>query len=100
MDKYDIKFLTRALSDLNGIYAYTAKILLAQDRAVKLVEEIEEAIFRLEKLPYRGAERKIGAYANRGYRQLFIKSYTIVYRIDEGKKQVVIVTVRYSPSQF
>lgn len=99
MDKYSIKLLTRALHDLNGIYAYTAKTLHAPATAVKLVEEIGEAIFKLEKLSYRGAERKVGAYANRGYRQLFIKSYTIVYRIDEAKKQVVIVTVRYSPSQ-
>ena len=100
MDKYTIKLLTRALHDLDGIYSYTAKTLLAPDTAVNLVDEIEEAIFRLEQLPYRGVERKIGAYANRGYRQLFVRNYTIVYRIDEVKKQVVIVTVRYSPSQF
>ncbi len=100
MDKYTIQLLTRALHDLDGIYAYTAKTLLAPDTAVNLVDEIEEAIFRLEQLPYRGAERKIGAFAKRGYRQLFVRNYTIVYRIDEAKKQVVIVTVRYSPSQF
>ena len=100
MDKYAIKLLTRALRDLNGIYAYIAKTPLAPDRAIKLVEEIGEAIFGLEQLPCRGAERKIGASAGRGYRQIFIKSYTIVYRIDEAKKQVVIVTVRYSLSQF
>lgn len=76
LDKYSIKLLTRALHDLEGIYAYTAKTLLAPDTAVNLVDEIEESIFNLEQLPYRGVERKIGAYANRGYRQLFVRNYT------------------------
>ena len=49
-------------------------------------------------MPYRGATRKIGRYANAGYRQLFVENYTIVYRIDEDKKLVIIVTVRYTPS--
>lgn len=40
------------------------------------------------------------AYSNKGYRQLFVKNFTIVYRIDEEKKQVIIVTVRYSKCQF
>lgn len=100
MNKYSIKLLTRALRDLDNLYDYIAKTLLAPDTATKLVDEIEEAIFSLEQFPYRGAERKIGAYANRGYRQLFVKNYTLVYRIDEANMQVIIVTVRYSPNQF
>lgn len=100
MGKYTVKLLTRALRDLDGIYAYIAKTLLAPDTAAELLDVIEEAIFSLEQFPYRGAERKIGAYVNRGYRQLFIRNYTLVYRIDEANQQVVIVTARYSPSQF
>ena len=99
LNKYSIKLLTRALRDLDDIYAYIAKALLAPDTAAKLVGEIEEAIFSLEQFPYRGVERKIGSYASRGYRQLFVQNYALVYRIDEPK-QVVIITVRYSPTQF
>ena len=100
MNKHSIKLLTRALRDLDNIYAYIAETLLAPNTATKLIDEIEEAIFSLEQFPYRGAERKIGAYANRGYRQLFVKNYTLVYRIDETNMQVIIVTVRYCPNQF
>ncbi|MCI8891665.1 MAG: type II toxin-antitoxin system RelE/ParE family toxin, partial [Eubacterium sp.] len=35
-----------------------------------------------------------------GYRQLLVENYTVIYRIDEAKKQVIIVTVRYSPGNF
>ena len=51
-------------------------------------------------MPYRCPKRKRGIYANKGYRQLFIKNYTIVYRIDEISKSVMIVTVRYSASDL
>ena len=47
-------------------------------------------------MPYRGSIRRTGAFANRGYRQIFVKNFTIVYRIDEAKKMVVIVTLRYT----
>lgn len=51
-------------------------------------------------MPRRCPERKTGAYAGKGYRQLLIKNYTAIYRIDEEHRTVVVVTVRYSPSQF
>ena len=100
MDKYAVKLLKRATRDLNEIYAYIARSLLVPDTALQLVNDIENAIFSLEELPSRGSERKKGVYAGKKYRQLFVKNYTIVYRVDEGKKIVVIVTVSYSPSLF
>ena len=99
MDKY-VKLLSRAVHDLDEIYAYIARSPLSPDIALQLICEIEDAILSLEELPRRGAERKNGAYAKRGYRQLFVKNYTIVYRINEAQRTVIIVTVRYTPSQF
>ncbi|HBC94962.1 MAG TPA: type II toxin-antitoxin system RelE/ParE family toxin [Pelotomaculum sp.] len=100
MDKYAVKLLSRAYRDLEGIYAYIAEILLEPSSAQKLLDALEEAILSLEELPQRGAPRKNGAYANKGYRQLFIKNFTVIYRVDAAKKQIVIVTVQYSKSQF
>lgn len=100
MDKYSVRLTGRALRDLDSIYAYIAKTLLEPGTALKLVDEIEEAVLSLEQLPHRGPERKTGAYANRGYRQLFVKNYTVIYRVEETQKEVLVVTVRYSPSRF
>lgn len=100
MDKYDVRLMNRALQDLDEIYAYVAKELLAPGAAEGLIDRIEKAVLSLEETPYRGAVRKIGLYAGRGYRQLFVKNYTIVYRVDEDQKLVLIVTVRYTPSRF
>ncbi|MDD4509772.1 MAG: type II toxin-antitoxin system RelE/ParE family toxin [Oscillospiraceae bacterium] len=99
-DKYTVKLMSRALRDLDGIYAYIAKTLLEPETALKLVDTLEGEILTLDSMPYRCPERQTGAYANKGYRQLLVKNYTVVYRIDEKQKAVIIVTVRYSPSQF
>ena len=100
MDNYHVKIMNRALQDLNGIYAYIARTLLEPKTALALVETLEQAIFTLETMPYRCPERKTGAYGGKCYRQLLVKNYTVIYRIDETAKDVIVVTVRYSPSQF
>ena len=100
MDKYDVRLMSRALQDLDEIYAYIARELFAPGTAEGLIDRIEKAILSLEEAPYRGAVRRIGLYAGRGYRQLFVGNFTIVYRVDEDQKLVLIVTVRYTPSRF
>jgi addiction module RelE/StbE family toxin len=99
-NKYVVKLLPRAYRDLDGIYAYIAETLVEPGIAAKLVDSLEEAIFSLENMPKRGALRKTGAYAKKGYRQLFIGNFAVLYRIEDAKKQVLIVTIRYSKSQF
>lgn len=100
LDKYSVTLMSRALRDLDGIYTYIAKTLLEPGTALKLADKIRDEIFSLEHMPYRCQERQSGAYAHRGYRQMLVENYTAVYRVDEAKKQVIVVTVRYSPSQF
>lgn len=100
MDKYIIKLLPKAYRDLDEIYHYISKELLAPETAEGIIKSIEDAIFALRELPYRCSERKVGIYANKGYRQLFVKNYTIIYRIEEDKKFVIIVTAKYTPSSF
>lgn len=100
MDNYQIKLMTMAQRDLDRIYAYIAGTFLEPGTAEKMIDALEDGIFSLESMPYRCPERKRGIYANKGYRQLFIKNYTAVYRIDEVSKTVIVVTVRYSASDF
>ena len=100
MDNYQVKLMDKARRDLDGIYAYIAGTFLEPDTAVKMIEALEEGILSLESMPYRCPERKQGIYANKGYRQLFVKNYTIVYRIDKASKSILVVTVRYSASEF
>lgn len=99
-DAYRVKLMGRALRDLDGIYKYIAETLLEPGTAIKLVDEIESEILSLEHFPNRCPSRRTGAYANKGYRQLSVKNYTVIFRVDEAEKTVIVVTVRYSASQF
>lgn len=100
MDKYAVKLTPRAVRDLDGIYGYIALTLLERGTAAALLDRLEAAILSLETMPYRCPERRKGAYADRGYRNLFIENYTVIYRVDESQKQVIVLTVRYSKSAF
>lgn len=100
MDRYSVKLMSRALRDLDGIYDYIANTLLEPETAMNQVNRIENAILSLETMRYRCPERKQGVYTHRGYRQIFVDNYTVVFRIDERKKMVIVITVRYSPSNF
>lgn len=100
MNKFKVKLLPKAYRDLEQIYRYISEGLMENDVSLNLIKTIEDAIINLDEFPYRGAVRKVSTYANKGYRQLFIKNFTIIYRIDEINKNVIIVTVKYSRSKF
>ncbi len=100
MDKYSVKLLSMAYRNLDEIYEYIAKELLSEQSAENLIDDLEEAILSLETMPSRGAKRRIGIFANKGYRQIFVKNFIIIYRVDDESKEVVIVTVKYSKSGF
>lgn len=98
--KYTVKLYPRAYRDLDEIYSYIAVNLSEPATANKMLESLEEAIISLEQFPERGSIRRVGAYANQGYRQIFVKNYTIIYRIYKTNQEVRIVTIRYAPSQL
>lgn len=100
MNNYTVKLLSRALADLDKIYAYIASNLHELGTAENVLDLLEEEILSLESMPYRFPERRTGSYANRGYRQLMVKNYAVIYRVDEAQKQVIVVTVRYARRQF
>lgn len=100
MDKYSVKIMPKAARDIDEIYTYLVKEKEVPEIALNLVDVLEDTILSLENLPYRGSERKTGAFVNKGYRQIFAKNFTIVYCIDEKRHFVIIITVRYSPSKF
>jgi addiction module RelE/StbE family toxin len=95
-----VKLLPGATRTLDEIYAYIATQFNDENTAINLIELLEETILSLESMPKRGAKRRVGAYANKGYRQLFVKNFIVIYRIDQLKKQVVIIAIRFSKSHF
>ncbi len=100
MDKYHVKILERAIKNIDEIYLYITNELLEPNIAENKINEFEKAILSLEEMPYRFSTRKTGKFANQGYRQLFVGNFTVVFRINRDKKEVLVVTVKYSKSEF
>ena len=100
MSDYRVMLTQRAVKDMDEIYRYILEEFRKPETAERVVCILEEAVYSLCGMPYRGAERKQGIYADKGYRQLFVKNFTIVYRIKEQEQSVIIMTVRYTPSNF
>lgn len=99
-EAYRVMLTSRALSDPDGIYGYIAEALQQPDTASSLVDDLESQILSLEQFPYRCPLRTVGVYAGKGYRQLFVRNDTVVFRINEAEKTVIVLTVRYSASLF
>ncbi len=100
MDNYTVKLYPRAYRDIEDVYRYIAEKLSEPTVAENMINDFEKAIYSLEQMPERCPERQIGIYANRGYRQMFVKNYVIIYRVIKEGKEVHIITVRYAPGNF
>lgn len=95
MVKYKIKINPKAIKDLDEIYNYIASEKQSPQNAKAQVDRIKVAILKLDMFPQAHQERNEGAFARKGYRQLLIDNYIAIYRIDETKQIVTVVTVQY-----
>ena len=97
---YHVGMTDEARRNLENIFRYVAKSLQEPGTAASLIDELEAGLLSLSSMPQRCPERQIGVYAGKGYRQLFVKNYTIIFRVEEMTRQVIILTIRYSRSNF
>lgn len=79
---------------------YILDKLVSPNTALEIYNDLLQMILSLETYPTRGSLRKVGQYRNQGYRQLFYKNYTIVYAVKNKEKEVHIIAVKYSHSNF
>ena len=95
MDKYKVKINPRAIRELDGIYQYIANEKRAPENAKGQVDRIKKAILNLDTFSSSHQERNEGKYAGKGYRQLLVDNYIVIFRMDEINKVVYVVTIQY-----
>ena len=91
--KWDKSFWAR------GYYVSTIGNI-TEDAIKKYIQEQSEesrkkAILSLDTFPQSHQERNEGRYAGKGYRQLLIDNYMAIFRINEPRKTVYVVTIQY-----
>ena len=90
-----VKINPRAIRELDSIYQYIANVKLAPENAKGQVDRLKKAILNLDTFPQSHQDRNEGRYAQKGYRQLLIDNYIVIFRIDEINKLVYVVTIQY-----
>lgn len=95
LNKYIVELMPRAYRDIEEIYAYIAYEKLSPENAKGQIDRIKNAILGLDIFPESHQDRTIGRYAGKGYKQLIIDNYIAIFRINEEKMRVLVVTVQY-----
>lgn len=95
MDKYEVMLYPKAFRDIDDIYAYIAFEKLSPENAKGQTDRIWDAIRMLEQMPEAHQDRLVGRYAGKGYKQLIIDNYLVIYKMDNISKKVFVITVQY-----
>ena len=56
---------------------------------------LDVLVITLAQIPEAHQDRLVGRYAGKGYKQLLIDNYVVVFKIDKDSKKVFVVTVQY-----
>lgn len=95
MNQYKVRLNAKAYKDIEDIFTYIAIEKLSPENAKGQTDRIYKALKSLEKFPQAHQDRLEGRYIGKGYKQLLIDNYIAIFRIDETKKIVYVVTVQY-----
>lgn len=68
--------------------------------ALGFIDGLEAASARLSSFPRLGLVPKWGALARQGFRILVVKSYVVLYTIDDERKRVIIESVVYGRREY
>jgi plasmid stabilization system protein ParE len=96
MEVYRINITDIAKTDIRDIGKYITEELQEPATAIDITDAILDAIFTLEQMPDRIALVKDKRLAGQGVRPLYVKNYTVFFRIVKPLNVVEVVRVLYS----
>ena len=89
---YNVILSPKAVRDLEAIVRYIA--LSNPEAARKLGQNLLERTQQLSQFPFKG--QKVPEFNDPNIRQLVLKPYRIVYRVEEDKKQISVARFWHS----
>ena len=98
MKHYEVLISDKANEDMEAIFRYISKTLLAPESAVNQYNKIADAILSLEEMPERIKVMDSEPEHSRGLRPLIVGNYTVFFIISTDT--VSIARVLYSASDI
>lgn len=96
MVEYRVDISEPAENDICNIIRYISAQFMAPATAVKMLDDIEEALGGLAEMPQKCSPVTDEKLASMGYRKLLIKNYIAFFMIDEKAKVVDIERILYA----
>lgn len=89
-----------ALRDLDSILAYIAVSLSNPTAATAFADAVEDCCSRLEKMPLMFELCRDPRLRAMGYHKAVIRSYVMVYKVDESTKTVYVLRFFYGRQDY
>ena len=99
-ETYEVEFTEDCIEEMQKVYDYISKILIADKAAKKLIQEIKQKVLSLSRYPQLYTAINKFDKLNRQYRRIVIKNYIILYIIDEEKKKVYLSHIYYGRQNY
>lgn len=90
---YRILRTDKANDQLYAIIQYIAEDSGSVDIALRMLDELEDAVNQLAEAPRLGSYPRYSTLRKQGYRVLIVRRYLIFYKVDDEKKHVMIYAV-------
>lgn len=100
MIRYEVILTSKAKNELNHIYNYIYKSLIAKKAADDFLAKLKNSILRLETMPKSCSIINEISTLKREYRKLIVSNFLIIYRIDETNKKVYILKIVYRKTNY
>ncbi|MCD8201402.1 MAG: type II toxin-antitoxin system RelE/ParE family toxin [Clostridia bacterium] len=90
-NKYELKFLPKAIIDLDNILGYISDELKKPTAATNIINNIFESLDLVCKSPKMYPVYESSYVEETGLRKMTIKNYIVIYRIDEQMNQIQVL---------
>ena len=97
---FSLEITASAENDLSEIISYIAMNLNAPKAATDFADEVFNCYDRLEENPYIYEECRDARLKKEGYRRAVIKNYVLIYKVYEGKNEVVVQRFFYGGQDY
>ena len=97
---YQVEFTDECIEEINEIYEYISKKLIANESAKRLIQKVKKNILLLSSNPrlYTKIEKENDIELE--YRRMVINNYVVLYTIDDEKKIVYISHMYYGKRNY
>jgi plasmid stabilization system protein ParE len=93
MDRYRVIITPRASSDIESIHRFIEQD--SPQNAAGMIQKLIDAIDSLQILPHRYSIYSGARRPSTAVRKMVVYPYLLYYRVDDGRRQVDVVTIRH-----